>query len=176
MKIIFLGLQGSGKSTQAKILSEKLGIPYIEMGQVLRDRSKIEDETGLTIKKALESGVLVKNQITIDALNTRLEDPDFANGYIIDGYPRNETQLNNLPDDIDKVFYVKVSEDEALKRLLDRARHDDTPQLIKKRMDLYKSETTPLVDSFKSRNLLVEIDGERPIEEITEDIENRLKN
>lgn len=169
-------MQGSGKSTQAKILSEKLNVPYVEMGQVLRDKSQEESEIGHKIKQALDAGVLVDNQITIEALNEKLGGDEFKNGFVIDGYPRNQLQLENLPQGIDKVFYIKVSKDENLKRLTSRGRYDDTPQLIEKRIEIYLKETEPLLDYFKKLNILDEVDGERSIEEIAADLQNRIKN
>lgn len=167
-------MQGSGKSTQAKILSQKLNVPYVEMGQVLRDKSQEESEIGHKIKQALETGVLVDNQITIQALNEKLKGDGFKNGFVLDGYPRNQQQLENLPEGIDKVFYIKVSKEENLKRLTSRGRHDDTPDLIEKRIEIYLKETEPLLQHFNNLHLLEEVNGERSIEEIAADLEMRV--
>ena len=174
MKIIFLGIQGSGKSTQAKIAAEKLSLPYIETSQLLREKSKGEDEDAKRITEALDKGNLVPNEITIRTLKERLEKPDCRQGYILDGYPRNEEQFQNLDSDIDKVFYVAVSDEETIKRLLKRGRHDDTGQALKRRMELYHKETEPMLDKFREKGILKEVDGERSIEEIAEDIESQV--
>src|SRR3990167_11186800 len=173
MKIIFLGIQGSGKSTQAKIAAEKLSLPYIETSQLLREKSKGEDEDAKRITEALDKGNLVPNEITIRTLKERLEKPDCRQGYILDGYPRNEEQFQNLDSDIDKVFYVAVSDEEAIRRLSKRGRHDDTGQALKRRMELYHKETEPMLDKFRNEGILEEVDGERSIEEIAKDIESK---
>src|SRR3989338_4165336 len=174
MKIIFLGIQGSGKSTQAKIAAEKLSLPYIETSQLLREKSQSQDEYAKRITEALDKGNLVPNEITIRTLKERLEKPDCRQGYILDGYPRNEEQFQNLDSDIDKVFYVAVSDEETIKRLLKRGRHDDTGEALKRRMELYHKETEPMLDKFRNDGILEEVDGERTIEEIAKDIESRI--
>lgn len=167
-------MQGSGKSTQAKMLADKLNIPYIEMGQLLRNRAQQEDETGRQIKKALDEGILVPDEITIALLKEKLASKEAEDGFVLDGYPRNETQLSTLPESIDKVLYIKVSDTEAQSRLTKRARHDDTPELIKKRIEIYYKDTDPLLEYFRSKNFLEEINGEKSIEEVNSEIENRL--
>ena len=174
MKIIFLGIQGSGKSTQAKIAAEKLSLPYIETSQLLREKSKGEDEDAKQIADAFEKGNLVVDEITIRALKERLKSKDCQNGYILDGYPRNEVQFQNLDDDINQVFYVAVSDEEAIRRLSKRARYDDTGEALKRRMDLYHRQTEPALDKFRERGILEEVDGERLIEEIAKDIESKV--
>src|SRR4030042_4126210 len=96
MKIIFLGSQGSGKSTQAKMLAEKLNLPWIEMGQLLRDTSSQNDPRAFEIKKALDIGNLAPDKLVIEALRDRLSRPDCKNGYVLDGFPRNYAQLEGL--------------------------------------------------------------------------------
>lgn len=175
MKIIFLGSQGSGKSTQAKLLAQKLNLPYIEMGQVFRNRSQEKDELAANIKKALSSGNLVDDKVAINTLKDELAKPQFINGYILDGYPRNSAQLTALQNDIDKVFYVKVSDEEAIKRLSLRKREDDTLQALQKRLEIYHNQTEPLLEIFKQKGNLQEIDGERAIEEIHKEILQQIQ-
>ena len=110
MKIIFLGSQGSGKSTQAQLVAKKLNLPCIEMGRLFRDRAKDKDPKVQEIKRALEGGELVPDEIAVKSLRERLLKPDCANCYVLDGYPRNYAQLEGLQSDIDKVFYIKVSD------------------------------------------------------------------
>ena len=174
MKIIFLGIQGSGKSTQAKIAAEKLNLPYIETSQLLREKRAQENEDAERIAEALDKGNLVPNEITIRILKERLKKPDCQKGYILDGYPRNDDQFQNLDPDIDKVFYVTVSDEETIKRLSKRGRHDDIGQALERRMELYHYKTEPMLDKFRDKGILEEIDGERAIEEIAEDIESRI--
>src|SRR3990167_7292532 len=174
MKIIVLGIQGSGKSTQAKIAAEKLNLPYIETSQLRREKSKGADEDAKEIAQAFEKGNLVVDEITIRALKERLKSKECQKGYILDGYPRNEIQFQNLDDDIDRVFYVAVSDEEAIRRLSKRARHDDTGEVLKRRMDLYHRQTEPILDNFRDKGILEDVDGERTIEEIAKDIAARV--
>lgn len=174
MKCIFLGGQGSGKSTQAQLLSKKLGILHLEMGQLLRDRAQIPDEIGSTIKKELDKGNLVPDETTINILKEKSRGKSAEKGYVLDGYPRNKTQLDALDKDIDKVFYINVSDKEAIRRLSKRGRSDDTGKALSKRLEIYHNQTEPLLESFKNAGLLEEVDGERSIQEIHEDILRRL--
>src|SRR5436309_2805511 len=130
MKLIFLGPQGSGKSTQAKFVSQKTNLPQIEMGQILRDKANAGSDEGRAISDALQKGNLVDDKITTRVFKDRLAMEDCKNGYILDGYPRNEPQMSTLDSDIDKVFYVNISDDEAISRLVKRGRSDDTPELL----------------------------------------------
>ena len=176
LKIIFLGMQGSGKSTQAQLLASKLQIPYIEMGQLLRDKSRDLDDIARKIKEALSAGKLVANRITIDTLKEKLSEPGFEKGYVLDGYPRNKQQVMHIDKDISKVFYIKVPDKEATSRLSKRGRHDDTPGLIRKRIEIYHHQTEPLLQYFKSRGLLDEVNGKRKVEEINKDLLQRISN
>lgn len=169
-------MQGSGKSTQAKKLAEDLNLPYVEMGQLLRDKSRDSDDIAKKIQKALSTGKLVENQITIDCLKNKLSQPGFEKGYVLDGYPRNKNQLTALDPDISKVFYINVPDVEATKRLSARGRHDDSPDLIQNRIKIYHQESEPLLEYFKEKGLLDEIDGQRSIEEVAKDISERISN
>ncbi|MBI4037539.1 nucleoside monophosphate kinase [Candidatus Curtissbacteria bacterium] len=172
MKYIFLGPQGSGKSTQAKLLAEKLGLPYIEMSKLLREKLNDEDEDAYVIKKAFASGDLVPPKIVVHTLNQKLQ--EIKNGYVLDGFPRNLTQFQGFKDKVDKIFYVAVSDEEAIKRLMLRKREDDSPQVIARRLELYHKETEPLLEDLKKENLLSEINGEQSIAQIANEIEKVL--
>ena len=177
MKIIFLGPQGSGKSTQAELLSESLSLPRIEMGQLFRDIATTDEtKQAEDIKKSLSSGVLVPDEIAVKTLHHELEKPKYRGGFVLDGYPRNIYQYSGLNFKPDSVFYVKVSDEEAIKRLAKRSREDDTPELLEKRLNVYHELTEPLLERFEKEGILKEINGERTIEEIHEEIENVLKN
>src|SRR3989338_938955 len=141
MKIIFLGNQGSGKSTQARVVAQKLGLPCIEMGQLLRDKAKDDDREGIEVNQALEVGELVPDVLAIKVFKERVAKSDCKNGYVLDGYPRNYAQLEALDLDIDKVFFIQVSDQEGLKRSISRARHDDTLTVLTKRLEVYHKNT-----------------------------------
>ncbi len=176
MKFIFLGGQGSGKSTQAKLLADYLNLPLVEMGQIFREKSQDQDEEGLAIRERLSAGELVPDNIAVKALKEKLNNSEFRNGYILDGYPRNAAQLAGLQKDIDKVFFVKVSDEEAIKRLSLRARSDDTKEALERRLQIYHEQTEPLLEQFEKDGKLVTINGEREIEEIHKDIKERVAN
>lgn len=174
MKVIFLGSQGSGKSTQAKLLAGVLNLPYVEMGQLLRDRANQNDDVAQKIKSALDKGNLVTDEITISILQEKIAQLEFQNGYILDGYPRNYVQLEASDEDIDKVFYIKISDGEAIKRLSLRKREDDTKYVLAKRLTIYHQQIEPLLADFRKRRVLEEIDGERSIEETHRDVLKKI--
>lgn len=176
MKIIFLGIQGSGKSTQAKLLSDKLALPYIEMGQLFRDKAKESNRQAQRIKETIGVGNLVPDEIAIQTLKARIASVDCQKGFILDGYPRNQAQLEALPADIDKVFYVQVSDGEAIRRLTARGRHDDNAQFIERRIAIFKEQTQPLLDHFKKMGILTAVDGGQTIEAVHGEILRRLDN
>ena len=125
---------------------------------------------GHQLDKTLKSGNLVKNEDTIAILRERLARADCIKGYILDGFPRNFAQYNAQDEDIDIVFYVKVSDEEATRRLMLRARNDDTQDALRKRLEIYHQETEPLLEKFKQKEILQEIDGEQSIEYIHKEI------
>jgi len=170
MKIIFLGPQGSGKSTQAKMLAEHTHLPLIEMGQIFRDRALKKDELGQRIKMSLDAGILVEDEIAVKTLHDELTKEKYKNGFVLDGYPRNKNQLEGLTDVIDKVFYIKVKDQEAIARLMRRQREDDTEQLLTKRLEVYHEKTEPLLEKFRAKGILEEINGEQSIEEVNVDV------
>lgn len=176
MKIIFLGPQGSGKSTQARNIAQELSLPYIEMGQLFRDKSKENDKDAGEIRQALEVGNLVPDISAIKTLQERLSKPDCKNGFVLDGYPRNYAQLEGLPKDIDKVFYITVGEHVAIKRLIDRGRHDDNLDVITRRLEVFHRETEPLLAYFRQEKIIEEINGEKSIDEVYQEIMSRLEN
>lgn len=168
MKILLIGPQGSGKSTQGKRLSENLGIPYISTGDIFR---KIAQTDG-NIKQTIESGTLVDDQTTIKLVKERLSENDCRHGFILDGYPRNVEQAQALDLNFDKVIYINVPEQKVVERLLSRGRADDSEEGIKKRLNLYKGQTQPLLDFYG--NILTEIDGTGSIEKVSDEIKKSI--
>jgi adenylate kinase len=171
-RILILGPQGSGKGTQANLLSEKLGIPALSMGQILRDEIASESELGKELAVILNAGNLVSDEMALRMLKGRLSQDDVENGYILDGYPRTKEQYEaskELEPPTD-VLLIDVPREESMERLKKRAelegRVDDTEEVIKHRLDLYEKETEPLLALYEDAGLLKRIDGVGSVEDI----------
>ncbi len=189
MRIIFYGPEGSGKTTQGKLLAEKLGVPHLVSGDLVR-RAAANDKgiIGDICREALAKGHYVADSEMFVLWKARLKDEDTQKGWVIDGFPRNLSQAEWLADKLDKynqtinkVFYLNVSEEESIRRLLKRARRNpdgtlaDTPEKIAERLKRYKAEEADVLSYYRNLGILEEIDGERSVEEIHQDILSRLR-
>jgi len=178
MKLILIGIQGAGKSTQGNILSEKLGIPYLSSGHILREMTKEKTVLGRYIKETLAAGFLVPDDKMIEILEAYLAHPEYVSGYILDGFPRTVPQAEAFAGGADRAIYLKVSDKEALWRLAGRddggIREDNTLQAIKKRIGLFHEKTEPVIEYYRQQGKLIEIDGEQEIANITEEILQKL--
>lgn len=163
MKILFVGPQGSGKSTQGKLLAQFLGLPYLSTGDLFR-------EMGGEIKQILDQGKLVDDQTTVKIVEAKLNGEEYSNGFILDGYPRNLEQIKLFDPGFDQVIYLDLSDKEATKRLLIRAREDDTAELIAERLSSYHRQTDPILDYYRQKEILKQIDGLGNIEDIQQKI------
>lgn len=174
MKIILIGIQGAGKSTQGNILSEKLGIPYLSTGHIFREIAKEKSALGRKVKEIMTAGLLQPDDLTVAVVEKYLKKPEYEKGYIIDGFPRTLEQVEKFKNHVDNVVYLKISDNEALKRLAfqnhDGSRPDATAEAIKKRIELFHEVTEPVIDYYRQKNILVEVDGERSIEQISKEI------
>lgn len=170
MKILFIGPQGSGKSTQAKLLSEYLSMPYLGSGDIFRQISNQDSNLGKKLREILTAGKLVDDQTTCEVVKKKLEEDTYKGGFILDGYPRTVDQIKMFDPGFDLVFYLDVSKKVSLKRLLKRVREDDTPALIEARLVHYYNQTQPLLGYFNEIGILKEVDGEREILEIQNEI------
>lgn len=174
MRIVLIGIQGSGKSTQGNLLSKKLGIPYLSTGHIFRDLARKKSKLGRYIKETMSAGYLILDERTIEIVKDYLAKEEYKKGYILDGFPRTLAQANAFKDSIDKVIYLCVSDAEALKRLLvkngQEGRPDNTARAIEKRIELFHKLTKPVLKFYKEKGLLATIDGERSIEAIHADI------
>lgn len=155
MRIVLLGAPGAGKGTQAQRLADKLGVPQISTGDLFRRNIGAGTKLGLKAKGYLDAGDLVPSSLTNALVDDRLDEPDVADGFILDGFPRSVEQAEALHDmlearntKIDAVLEFRVSEDVLLERLKERGRADDTEDVIINRMNVYRDETAPLLDYY----------------------------
>lgn len=177
MKLILIGIQGAGKSTQGNILSEKLSIPYLSSGHIFREMAKEKTQLGRFLKETLNAGFLVPDDKTIAIVEEYLGHDEYKNGYILDGFPRTVEQAEAFSNGVEAVVYLRVSDKEALWRLAGRDdgdRSDNTLQAIKKRINLFHEKTEPVIEYYRSQGRLVEVDGEQEITAITSEILEKL--
>ncbi len=178
MKLILVGIQGSGKSTQGNLLSEKLGIPYLSSGHIFRQMAQEKTPLGRYMKETLNAGFLIPDEKTIPIIEEYLSKPEYKNGYILDGFPRTPAQAEQFSNGVDKVVYLKVSDKEALWRLSGRVeegiREDNTLQAIRKRIQLFHDFTEPIIEFYRQKGNLVEVDGERDITTINAEILEKI--
>lgn len=179
MIFIVMGPQGSGKSTQAAMLAKEYKIPHLQTGELFRTLIDRDGALGEELSKYVDSGKLVPDDLLFSVLEKELKRASYKEGFVLDGTPRVLDQAKALSFVPDAVVYLKISDKEGIKRLVKRAkienRADDTPEAIRKRLSLYHQKTIPVLNYYKKLGVLVEIDGERPIEAIFEDILGRLK-
>jgi adenylate kinase len=172
--MVLLGPPGAGKGTQAQVLAERLGIPAISTGEMLRAAVLEGSELGRKVQGIMTSGALVDDATMAEVVRGRLAKADACKGFLLDGYPRTLPQAETLEAilreegcDLDGVLLVDVPEDELVRRALARRREDDKEEVIRERLRVYREKTAPLIGYYRKRGLLREIDGDRPIEEVT---------
>ena len=176
MRIILFGPPGCGKGTQATFISESLSIPHLSTGDMLRSAVSSGSEIGLKAKNIMERGGLVSDQIVLSIVEERIAKDDCKKGFILDGFPRTVNQAEKLDlllsnnHKLDFVLRIKVDEEEIIKRLIERAREDDKPEIIKNRFKTYNNETQPLIPFYEERKILFNINGMQEIEKVSEDI------
>ncbi len=208
MNLILIGPQGSGKGTQAELLIQKLKIPAVSVGQLLREQIKEKTKLGKEVKVFVLKGELVPNQITNQLIREELRKEKYKKGVILDGYPRHLEQATFLEKliKIDCLIVIEISEAETIKRLSGRRvcecgetyhleykkpkndmvcdkdnkpliqRKDDYPEAIKERLNIYHTETQPVIDYFQKQDKVIKIDGEASIGEVFERIYKALKD
>lgn len=170
MKILLSGPAGSGKTTQAEILSKELGINFINTGDLLREIAEKNTEEGRVINKALDSGQFADNKLVAKIVKDKLSEQKYSNGFITDGYPRNLDQLNYFDPGYDKVIYLDVPDLIVYERLLKRGREDDTPEVIEKRLKLYHQRTTEVLDYYQQLGKLVKVDARGSVTEVSQKV------
>lgn len=177
MKLLLIGIQGAGKSTQGNLLSEELKVPYLSSGHIFRQMAKEKTKLGRMLKETLNSGALVPDDLTLEIVLEYLRRPEYKEGFILDGFPRTEPQAEVFNGEIDKVAYIKVSDKEALWRISGRndSREDETLQAIRKRIGLFHEVTEPVVEYYRQEGKLIEVDGEQTVEQVFDDILTAIK-
>jgi adenylate kinase len=172
MKIVLVGIQGAGKSTQGNMMSEALGVPYLSSGHIFREMAKDKGRLGRWLKETLNSGALVPDKEAVEIVMEYLKKPEYAKGYILDGFPRTSAQADVLGDGVDTVFLIDVSDKEALWRISGRVsdREDETLQAIRKRIALFHELTQEVLGYYEKAGKLVKIDGEQTVEKVFKDI------
>ncbi len=175
------GIQGSGKSTQGALISRHLKIPYLSTGQSFRELAKETTRQGRYIKETLAAGQLIPDDIAIPIVESYLSRSEYKKGWILDGFPRTLPQVRAFKTPIDVAFFLLVSDKEALWRLAFRkdekgnVREDETIMALRKRIEWYNKEVKPVMEYYRKQNILVEINGERKVEEITKDLLSKIQ-
>lgn len=187
MRLIFLGPPGAGKGTQAKLLTEKYGIPQLSTGDMLRQAVADQTEVGKRAKAIMDAGGLVSDEIVNAIVSDRIDAPDCANGFILDGYPRTVPQAVALGEmlsgkglRLDSVIELKVDENALVKRIENRVaetvaaggkvRADDNPEAFKKRLVEYREKTAPLSQHYAATGELRTVDGMASVDTVTAEI------
>ena len=172
MKLVLIGIQGAGKSTQGNLLSRQLNIPYLSTGHIFRDIAKEKTSLGRYVKELMSSGALIPDDKVIEIVNSYLSKPGYQKGYILDGFPRTIAQAKEFINNIDKVIHIEIPDKEALWRLAYRneKRDDDTIVAIKKRIEMFKVHTIPVLNYYKKQDRLSTIDGSVGIKEVNQAI------
>jgi len=176
VRLVLVGPPGAGKGTQAAVIAAKVGIPHISTGDIFRANVGEETTLGLEAKKYMDAGQLVPDQVTNAMVADRLTQPDMVPGFLLDGYPRNLDQADVLAGflaaaetPLDVVVEIVVDNEAVVARLLSRGqgRADDTEEVIRRRLEVYASETAPLVGYYRERGLLRKVDGVGSVDDVT---------
>ncbi|MFD7073224.1 adenylate kinase [Nocardioides sp. NPDC059952] len=185
MRLIIMGPPGAGKGTQAKFIAEHFGIPAISTGDIFRANMSEGTPLGIEAKSYVDKGEYVPDSVTNLMVRDRIDQDDASQGFLLDGYPRTLAQVEELDGMIkftghalDAVVVLTVDKDEIVQRLLQRAqlegRADDTAEVIRRRQEVYLEETAPLIEVYKGRGLVHEIDGLGEVADVTKRIFDEL--
>jgi adenylate kinase len=185
VNLLVLGPQGAGKGTQAKRISDEYGIPHVSTGDMFRALDE-STELGRKVKAIMDRGDLVPDEVTIAMIEDRLNSPDAANGFVLDGFPRNLAQADALDEmlggigrGLDAILFFDVPDEVGVERALKRAelenRSDDTPDVIAKRLETYHRETEPIVEHYRTTGKLVPLHAGRTVEEVWREIAEALE-
>jgi adenylate kinase len=177
VRLVLVGPPGAGKGTQAVRLAERLQVPHVSTGDLFRANLSAQTPLGLEAQRYMDQGTLVPDEVTVAMVRERLSEDDAAKGFILDGFPRNVSQADALDellngDPLDAVVSLEVPEDVLVERMLGRGRADDTEDVIRRRQQVYRDETAPLLDHYRDQLVIVDAVGE--VEEITDRILSAL--
>lgn len=182
-RLVFLGPPGAGKGTQAKVLAELLGIPHISTGDILRSAIAQNTPLGQKAQSYVTKGELVPDELLLDLIRDRLQQPDAEKGWILDGFPRNVNQasfleqlLQELHQKVDYAVNLEVPDEVLISRLLERGRQDDDQDIIRRRLDIYHQETIPLIGFYNERSSLKAINGDRAMADVTESLKHLVSS
>ena len=178
MNLLFVGPPGAGKGTQAERVADELEIAHVSTGDMFRALDP-ESDLGKRVKEIMESGGYVSDEIVIEMLEDRLEEPDAESGFILDGFPRTTAQAEALDtllgeDGLEGVILFEIDEDTIVERMLARGRADDTEETIRTRLEVYREQTEPLIELYDSRGLVSRVDATGEIPEITQRVLDAL--
>ncbi len=177
MRIVLLGPPGSGKGTQAELLVDKLELPHISTGELLRSAAEAGTELGLKAKRVTDRGDLVSDEIMLGLITERLSRDDVNNGFILDGYPRNITQAKALDEILERqgrpmvdVLHIDLDAEQVVQRIAGRAaeehRSDDVEEVVRNRLRIYMEQTAPVVEYYAARGVLSRVLGQGTAEEV----------
>jgi adenylate kinase len=180
-----MGPPGAGKGTQAQVVADRFGIPAISTGDIFRSNVSQGTELGVEAKRYMDAGEYVPDSVTNLMVRHRIDEPDAEKGFLLDGYPRTLAQVDELDGMIkftghrlDAVVVLTVDPEELVRRLTARAqsegRSDDTEDVIRRRQEVYTEQTEPLIEVYRGRGLLHEVDGTGGVDEVTKRILDSL--
>ncbi len=192
VKLVFLGPPGAGKGTQASLIADSYQVPHISTGDILRSNVAEKSPLGIQAKEYMDKGDLVPDELILDMVQKRLENPDAKNGWILDGFPRTVTQAEEFVKKLlstgtnetegeeakssnsFNVINLQVPDDILVARLLSRGRQDDNEETIKNRLQVYYQQTQPLIEFYKARQQLITVDGNHSVDAVTNSLKQAV--
>ena len=185
MRMILMGPPGAGKGTQAQVVAERYSIPAISTGDIFRKNASEGTELGIQAQRFMDAGEYVPDELTNLMVRNRIDEPDAERGFLLDGYPRTLAQVEELDGMIkhtghvlDAVVVLTVDKEELVQRLLQRAetegRADDTEDVVRRRQEVSHDQTAPLIDVYRDRGLMIEVDGMGEVDEVSKRVLDAL--
>lgn len=180
MKLVLVGIQGAGKSTQGNLLADYYGVPYLSSGHIFRSIAREKNALGRYIKEVMSAGMLIPDEKTTEIVMDYLNRDEYQKGYILDGFPRTVPQAKDFQNGLEAVVHLNISDKEALWRIAGRIidgqeiRDDETLPAIRRRIEQFHEHTEPVIEYYRQKGLLEEIDGEKGVQEIFNEIVRRL--